>query len=360
MERRTFLSSAAAAAILPGQAAAQAAPRVRLGVDLFSLTAQGWDAFQHLDYCAKLGAEVVHFSEVRFLGGLEEVHLKKVREHASRLGVEIEIGMLSMCPTARRFDAKAGTAQEQLTRMIHAARTVGSRVVRCVLGDSGDRTHEIGIEGHIESAAKAMRSVRNVALDNNIKLAVENHAGDLQGRELKILIEEAGKDFVGACIDSGNSVWAIEDPHVTLETLAPYALTSHVRDSLVYKVPEGIGVQWVRVGEGNVDIAGWVRKYVQLCPGRPIVLEIIVGGTRVHRIYDPKFWDGYRNVRAHEFVRFLALAEKGTAPPAAAAPAAGGGPGRGQMDPAQREQMAARQRADLEASFRACQQILKG
>lgn len=347
---------------MAGAANSQPGPRVKLGVDLFSLGSQGWDAFQLLDYCSKLGAEVVHFSEIRFLGGLEEAHLKKVREHAGRLGVEVEIGMMSMCPSARRFDAKAGTAEEQLTRMIQAARIVGSRFVRCVLGDSGDRTDPIGIEGHIENAAKALRGVRQVAQDANVKLAVENHAGDMQARELKILIEEAGKDFVGACIDSGNPVWAMEDPHVTLETLAPYAVTSHVRDSLVYKVPEGIGVQWVRMGEGNVDMGGWVRKYVQLCPGRAIDLEVIVGGARVHRIHDPKYWDGYRNVRAHEFMRFLDLAEKGTAPPPSAAPGRGqaGAPGRGQMDPAQREQMAARQRADLEASFQTCLQMLKG
>jgi hypothetical protein len=73
----------------------------------------------------------------------------------------------------------------------------------------------------------------------------------------------------------------------------------------------------VRVGEGNVDMRGWVRKYAQLCPGRAIDLEVIVGGSRVHRIYDAKFWDGYRNVRAYEFMRFLALAEKSTPPPAA-------------------------------------------
>ena len=85
------------------------------------------------------------------------------------------------------------------------------------------------------------------------------------------------------------------------------------------------------MGEGNVDIGDWVRKYAQLCPGRAIDLEVIVGGSRVHRIYDAKFWDGYRNVRAYEFMRFLALAEKGTPPPAAAAAPArgqGGAPAR--------------------------------
>ncbi len=356
MVRRHFIASGAAAVLAGFSRAAQVTPQVKLGVDLFSLNAQGWTPFELLDYCAKLGAKVAHFSEIRFIGSLDDDNLKKVRAHADRLGVEIEVGMLSICPSSRIFDAKSGTAEEQLTRMIHAAQLTGSRVVRCVLGTSADRTAPGGIEAHIETTAKVLRNVRSRAMDAGIKIAIENHAGDMQARELKMLIEEGGKDFVGACIDSGNPVWAMEDPHVTLETLAPYALTSHVRDSRVYKVPEGIAVEWVRIGEGNVDIACWIRKYAQLCPGRNLDLEIIVGGRRVHRIYDPKYWEGYQNVRAHEFVRFLALAEKG-APPAASQPAAppAAGPGRGAPDPERQR----RQREDLEASFRACQDILK-
>ena len=58
--------------------------------------------------------------------------------------------------------------------------------------------------------------------------------------ELKGLVEAAGTDFVGVCIDSGNPVWTIEDPHLTLDTLAPYVLTSHMRDSALWRAPEGI------------------------------------------------------------------------------------------------------------------------
>ena len=76
--------------------------------------------------------------------------------------------------------------------------------------------------------------MRSRVLDSGLKIAIENHAGDMQARELKMLIEEAGKDFVGACLDSGNPLWTIEDPHLTLETLAPYVLTSHVRDTAVW------------------------------------------------------------------------------------------------------------------------------
>ena len=93
----------------------------------------------------------------------------------------------------------------------------------------------------------------------------------MQARELKMLIEAAGKDFVGACLDSGNPLWTLEDPHLTLETLAPYVLTSHVRDTAVWRTPEGAAVAWVRMGEGNVDIAGYVRKYARALPGtRPL------------------------------------------------------------------------------------------
>src|SRR5437764_7840110 len=125
MNRRRFIGASASAL-----AFAQSKPGVRLGVDLFSIRSQGWSAFEYLDYCAKWGAKVVHFSEIRFLGSLEPDHLRKVRSHAERLGIQVEIGMRSICPSSTMFDAKEGTAEEQLARMIAAAQTIGSPIVR--------------------------------------------------------------------------------------------------------------------------------------------------------------------------------------------------------------------------------------
>ncbi len=278
-----------------------------LGIDLFSIRSAGFTPFEYLDYSAKLGAKVVHFSEIRFLGNLEDDHLKKVRAHADTLGIRIEAGMRSLCPTSKAFDPKQGTVEEQLTRMLHAAQILGSPIVRCFLGSSADRP----VEQHIESMSKALRACRQKVLDSGLKVAIENHAGDMQGRELKILIEESGKDFVGAVVDSGNPLWAIEDPHVTLETLAPYALTSHVRDSALWRVPNGVAVAWTRMGEGNVNIDEWVRSYCRLCPGKTLSLEIIVTPPRTFAVFDRKFWDAYRSVPAWSFARFLALADQG-------------------------------------------------
>ena len=302
---------------VPLAGAAEAAPAVRLGADLFSLRSQNWTPFQHLDYCAERKVQVVHFSEVRFIGGLDAENLRRVRQHAERVGIEIEIGMTSVCPTSKMFNAAAGTAEAQLGAMIDAAVTVGSRIVRCVLGSAADRVPG-PLERHIENMARVLRNVRSKATDAHVRIAIENHAGDMQSWELKSLIEQAGPDFVGACIDSGNPLWTLEDPHVTLETLAPYVLTSHLRDSAVWRVPEGAAVAWVRMGEGNVDIEGYVRKYAALCPGRALSIESIVTGPRIYAFRDAKFWDAYRDVPAWEFERFLEIADRGkarTAPP---------------------------------------------
>jgi 3-oxoisoapionate decarboxylase len=334
----------AASAPLAARAAMAADPPVKLGVDLFSLRSQNWTPAQLLDYCAAQKARVVHFSEIRFIGGLDPENLRAVRRHAEQAGIEVEIGMKSICPTSKMFDAKAGTAEEQLARMVDAATTVGSHIVRAVLGSSDDR-HPGPIEKHIESMVKVLRNSRSKVMDAGLKVAIENHAGDMQARELKSLVEMAGKEFVGVCLDSGNPLWTLEDPHLTLETLHPYVLTSHVRDSAVWNVPQGAAVAWVRMGEGNVRIDEYVRKYAELCPGRALSLESIVTNARVFPYRDPQFWDAYRNDPAWEFTRFLDIAERGKPKP---------------PEPALKERDAVlrKERDDLEASLAYTRRLL--
>ena len=331
MNRRTFVAGTAGSL-----AFAQSVPGVRLGIDLFSIRSQGWTPFQYLDYCARQGAKVVHFSEIRFIGSLERENLVKVRAHAERLGIQVEIGMRSICPSSQMFDAKQGSAEEQLTRMIAAAQVVGSPIVRAVLGSMEDRKPP-GIETRIDDTVKVLRAIRSRVMDAGIKIAIENHAGDMQARELKHLIEAAGKEHVGVCLDSGNPLWTIEDPHLTLETLYPYVLTSHVRDTAVWPAPDGgAAVQWVRMGDGNVGIEDYVRRYAELCPGRALSLEIIVTQPRIFAYQDPKFWDNYRQTPAWEFARFVKLVESGKARP--------------KQPPVPKELGAERERQDLEAS----------
>ncbi len=105
------------------------------------------------------GAKVVHFSEIRFIGSLDDANLKQVREHAGKLGIEVEIGMRSICPTSKAFDPKQGTAEQQIARMIHAANVVGSPIVRAFLGTSaGPPGSRAASKGHIEDTVKVLQS----------------------------------------------------------------------------------------------------------------------------------------------------------------------------------------------------------
>jgi 3-oxoisoapionate decarboxylase len=347
VDRRSFLKTAGSAALVLGAPAPQARklPPVRFGIDMYSLGAQNWTPFQQLEFAAKWNAKVVHFSEIRFLGTLEPDNLRRVRARADELALDLEIGMRSICPTSAAFDKAQGTAEEQLTRMIEAAKIVRSPIVRAVLGSSADRRG--GIDRHIDETVKVLKNVRSRATEAGIKVAIENHAGDMQARELKRLVEDAGSDVVGVCLDSGNPVWTIEDPHLTLETLAPYVLTSHMRDSALWNTPEGAAVRWTRMGEGNIGMESYLRTYIEKCPGRAVSLEIIVTPQpRMFNYRTPEFWEIYRNTPAWEFARFLALCEKGKP---AIEPAA---------DPALTP--AARQRANVEASIRWTQAFLAG
>lgn len=381
--RREFLKAAGTAAAGlaatagAGGAAAQSPRRIRMGVDAFSLGVQNWTPFQTLEWASRLNVHMVHFSEVRFLGSpkwqeaLAADNLKHIRDRAGELKIDLEIGMRSICPTAADFqnaeknDPTLGTADDQIARMIVAAKTIGSPIVRCVQGTQADR--RTGLEGHIAETIKVVKRNRSRLIDAGVKLAIENHAGDMQGRELARLIEEAGPDCVGACVDTGNAIWTIEDPADTLEALAPYALTSHFRDSYVFNSPQGIASQWTRMGDGNVGMAEIIKSYVSKCPGKAVSLEVIVQGNwRVFNYRDPAAWDIFQAVPAPAFARFLALAEKGTPkelpPPAAGR---GGGGGRGAQGPSGRggrgaptPEARARNLADVEASVRWTQDVL--
>ena len=197
---------------------------MKLGYDVFSLRFQGWDAFQHLNYAQEIGLDLVHFSDLGPFERLDNGYLRRVKGRADELGIELEVGMLSICPTAGRFSDERGTAVEQLQEMLHIAEIVGSRIVRCVLGGNDDRTGTIPLQAHVEATVETCRAVRDQAMDLGIKIAVENHAGDMLGRELKSLIEAAGSEYVGACIDTGNPLWVGESPFVTLKHLAAYVV----------------------------------------------------------------------------------------------------------------------------------------
>jgi 3-oxoisoapionate decarboxylase len=286
-------------------------PKLRLGFDNFSVRAMVWKAAALLDYAASLQLDSLLISDLDAYESLETKSLREVRAKAEGLGIQLHAGTWSICPTSTFFKNKWGTAEEHLALGIRVARDLGSPVLRCILGKGEDRTTEGGIEARIADTVKVCRACRSRAVDAGVKIAVENHAGDMQAWELVSLIEAAGKDYVGATLDAGNATWTMEDPLVNLETLAPYVLSTGIRDSMVWESEEGAKVQWTAMGEGLVDWKHYFERFAALCPNVPVNLEIICGFAKSIPYLQEGFWRAWPKAKAGDFAKFLALAKRG-------------------------------------------------
>jgi 3-oxoisoapionate decarboxylase len=320
MHRRAFLQSLPAAASFA--AAAQdfgsstkspaADVPIRLGFDTYSLRAFKWRAPQLVDYAGSLKLDTIQISSLEEFESKEPAYLQKIKDQAARHNMVLDGGMGSICPSSHSFSKNGPAARERVLEGLRVAKGIGAKAMRCFMGSSADRTGPVPLEAHMQNTIDVLKSVRSQALDMDVKIAIENHDGDMQAREVKIIIEEAGKDFVGSNLDTGNPLWVVEDPFVTLETLAPYVVTSHIRDSVLFEIPRGAAGQWVVLGDGTVDFVRFMQRFRELCPRSSMQLELITGRPpRIIPYLEQDFWKAFPKASGAEFARFVALAKAG-------------------------------------------------
>jgi len=319
--RRHFLKTlAAAVAVGPlANRAVAATPRIKLGMDNFAVRAMGWKAPQLLDYAASLKLDSILISDLDAYESLEDAYLRDIKAKAESLQVGIHAGSWSICPTSVRFKKNWGTAEEHLTTGIRVSKTLGSPVFRVILGGADDRKTEGGIRARIADTVKVLKSCEKIAKDAGVKIAVENHAGDMHSWELVDLIETAGKDYVGVNIDSGNAAWTLEDPLDVLERLGPYTISSSLRDDMIWESPDGATVAWTAAGEGLIDWKKYTARWAELCPSVPIHIETISGFSRNFPYKTEAFWK-YYDRKPEALAHFEALARRGHAIPNFKAP----------------------------------------
>jgi sugar phosphate isomerase/epimerase len=316
LTRRNFLQSSALslaslAAAGPAALAQGDAPKIRLGIDNFAVRAMGWKAKELIDYAASLKVDTLFITDLDAFESLDTKPLQEIRKQAADSGIELLLGTWSICPTSTAFRNNRGTAEEHLRLGIRAAKDLGSPVIRVILGRGDDRATPGGIEARIADTVAVCKTCRSEAIDSGVKIAVENHAGDMQSGELVQLIEEAGRDYVGANMDSGNAVWTLEDPLTNLETLAPYVLTTSLRDSAIWESAKGVTVQWTAMGDGNVDLKTYFRRFAELCPQVAVNIETISGFNRELPYLTDDYWKAWPKAKAHALARVVAIAKTG-------------------------------------------------
>ncbi len=267
-----------------------------------------WNDLRLLEYAAELKLDAVYLQDSIDPGNNDPAHWKELKETAARLGLVLHGGDAGAMP--RRAEDRGATLERLRLGILHAV-GIGSKLVRFRV--AGDRASlpPGPVEKTIEETVRVLRSVRSEAMDAGVKFAIENHK-DLFCWQTRQVIDGAGKEFVGSYLDTGNPVFVMEDPLATVETLGPVGVMLHLRDSVVYESQNGVAVQWVPLGEGVVDFRKIIAKAREVCPPIAVFNKPITGRPpQILAIYDPEFMKGWRDMRASDLARFLALAKHG-------------------------------------------------
>ena len=102
-----------------------------------------------------------------------------------------------------------------------------------------------------ENIDRALRIVEK----QQVPLAIENHK-DFTAEEMAALMQEKQSRWLGVCLDTGNNISLLDDPMAVVETLAPYAVTTHIKDMAVAPYPDGFLLSEMPLGKVCWTCAG--------------------------------------------------------------------------------------------------------
>ncbi|TWU58361.1 sugar phosphate isomerase/epimerase family protein [Rubripirellula reticaptiva] len=272
-----------------------------------------WKAKRLIEFAAEQRLDAVLLNGFHYFESLEESHLLQIKDLADQHDLKIYIGAGAVCKNAAKFSDQWGDAQTLLATAIRVATTVDSPVVNVRIGSIDDRFLPGGIQPRIDEAVRVLKASSKLAKDAGIKFGFENHAADLRSKELLELVEAVGTDVCGVMLDPGNGLWAMEDPMIHLQSLAPHVVCNSLRDYTVWESDEGATFQWTAVGDGLMDVPTYVQTLAKSKPGMPIFVESISNSARPIPFLTDEHWKGYPDLKAADIKDFLKLCRRGHA-----------------------------------------------
>ncbi len=183
-------------------------------------------------------------------GGIQLGIGRRDKEYTARLRKEAETAGMRLEGMIRLPDDKQDL--ERFGAELESARDAGARLVRCACMN-GRRYETFETARAFEDAAKKAYERLGLAepllAKHDVALAIENHK-DWRADQLVDLLKRLSSKHLGVCVDTGNSIALLEDPLAVVETLAPFAITTHLKDMAVAEYDEGFLLAEVPFGAG--------------------------------------------------------------------------------------------------------------
>jgi len=202
-----------------------------------------------------LGVHVLQIADNMPLDRLSTSDIERLRDQARDLNISIEVGTCGFEP-------------KHLVRFLDLAVQLQSPFVRVVMDTAG-------IHITADHAVTVLKEVLPTFNRQNVCLAIENH-DRLRAKSLAEIIQRAGGEGVGICLDTANSLGCGEDALTVLRTLAPWIVNVHLKDFVARRLPhqKGFAIEGCPAGQGALDLPALFPELRRLPHDPNIILEL--------------------------------------------------------------------------------------
>ena len=206
-----------------------------------------------LDKCGELGVSLLQIGDNLPLHTFDHARLERLSSRAARDGVQLEVG-------AR------GLTIERVSQYAAIARRLHAKLIRFVIDDSNYHPPPEQVAGILLQAQSAL---------DGLTLAIENH-DRFSAETLRQIIEDAGSEHIGICLDTANSLGAGEGLQTVLDALAPFTVNLHIKDFHVQRVPHlmGFTVSGRPAGDGLLEIPLLLKQLAPFDRCHTAILEL--------------------------------------------------------------------------------------
>lgn len=254
------------------------------------------DAISLLEHCHQIGAGGVQV----VVNGWSDDFAKKVRTKREQLDMYLEgsIGLPKKPEDVSKFEKEVSNAKEAGARVL---RTVCSSGRRYEAYHSAEAFQELK-----KSALASLKLAEPILRKHKVKLGVENHK-DWRALELVSLLKELNSEWIGVTLDFGNSIALLEEPMTVVETLAPYVVSTHVKDMAVEEYANGFLLSEVPLGKGISDVPRMIALCKKQNPAVTFSLEMITRDPLEIPCLTNDYWATLSGVPGAELAQMLRL-----------------------------------------------------
>ena len=251
----------------------------RIGFDHYTISHRDLTPGETLEFARSRGLDGVQFLEPSVIDpGLDPERLAAFRRRADALGLYLEIGLPSPNPVRRsRAEGRHVSAADlagDLARHARAAAALGCRHARVFIGDRHDRFRaDTPWPDQVAASVDVLRRLSPTLNDLDLKLGIETHA-DLTVSELLGVLDQLDPKIAGVTLDTGNLVMRLDDPVQAAERLAPWVVSTHVKDCVLELSPRGLRWQARPVGSGILPMPDLLAPLLRANPTLNLSIEL--------------------------------------------------------------------------------------